>query len=42
MPLIAIPLLGNDALNTAYINDVGGLGFFAQQLLGLGNAGDVF
>ncbi len=42
MPLTAIPLLGNDALNTAYINDVGGPGFFAQQLLGLGNAGDVF
>lgn len=42
MPLTAIPLLGNDALNTAYINDVGGSGFFAQQLLGLGNAGDVF
>lgn len=36
MPLTAIPLLGNDALNTAYINDVGGPGFFAQQLLGLG------
>lgn len=35
MPLTAIPLLGNDALNTAYINDVGGPGFFAQQLLGL-------
>jgi D-sedoheptulose 7-phosphate isomerase len=42
MPLTAIPLLGNDALNTAYINDVGGPGFFAQQLLGLGNTGDVF
>lgn len=42
MPLTAIPLLGNDALNTAYINDVGGPGFFAQQLLGLGRKGDVF
>lgn len=42
MPLTAIPLLGNDALNTAYINDVGGPSFFAQQLLGLGNAGGVF
>ena len=42
MPLTAIPLLGSDALNTAYLNDVGGSGFFAQQLLGLGNAGDVF
>ena len=42
MPLTAIPLLGSDSLNTAYINDVGGSGFFAQQLLGLGNAGDIF
>lgn len=42
MPLTAIPLLGSDALSTAYLNDVGGSGFFAQQLLGLGNAGDVF
>lgn len=42
MPLTTIPLLGSDALNTAYLNDVGGSGFFAQQLLGLGNTGDVF
>lgn len=42
MPLTAIPLLGSDALNTAYLNDVGGSGFFAQQLLGMGNAGDIF
>lgn len=42
MPLTAIPLMGSEALSTAYLNDVGGSGFFAQQLLGLGNAGDVF
>lgn len=40
--LMAIPLVGRDALNTAYINDVDGLGIFAQQLYCLGRKGDVF
>ncbi|MCD8195585.1 MAG: SIS domain-containing protein [Lachnospiraceae bacterium] len=41
-PLMAIPLVAHEALTTAYINDVDGLGVFAQQLLGYGRAGDVF
>ena len=40
--LMAIPLVAHEALTTAYINDVDGLGVFAQQLLGFGKAGDVF
>ena len=40
--LIAIPLVAHEALTTAYINDVDGLGVFAQQLYGFGRAGDVF
>lgn len=40
--LMAIPLVAHEALTTAYINDVDGLGVFAQQLLGYGKAGDVF
>ena len=40
--LIAIPLVAHEALTTAYINDVDGLGVFAQQLFGYGRAGDVF
>lgn len=40
--LMAIPLVAHEALSTAYINDVDGLGVFAQQLLGFGRAGDVF
>lgn len=40
--LMAIPLVAHEALTTAYINDVDGLGIFAQQLLGFGRAGDVF
>ncbi len=40
--LMAIPLVAHEALTTAYINDVDGLGVFAQQLLGFGRAGDVF
>lgn len=40
--LPAIPLVAHEALTTAYINDVDGLGVFAQQLLGFGKAGDVF
>lgn len=41
-PLTAIPLVTHEALTTAYINDVDGLGIFAQQLLGYGKTGDVF
>lgn len=40
--LMAIPLVAHEALTTAYINDVNGLGVFAQQLLGFGRKGDVF
>lgn len=41
-PLTAIPLTAHEALSTAYINDVDGLGVFAQQLFGFGTKGDVF
>lgn len=41
-PLMAIPLVAHEALTTAYINDVDGLGVFAQQLFGYGRSGDVF
>lgn len=40
--LMAIPLVAHEALTTAYINDVDGLGVFAQQLYGYGRNGDVF
>lgn len=40
--LMAIPLVAHEALTTAYINDVDGLGVFAQQLYGFGRDGDVF
>ena len=40
--LMAIPLVAHEALSTAYINDVDGLGVFAQQLFGFGKQGDVF
>lgn len=40
--LMAIPLVAHEALSTAYINDVDGLGVFAQQLFGYGRKGDVF
>ena len=40
--LMAIPLVAHESLTTAYINDVGGLGVFAQQLFGFGRPGDVF
>lgn len=40
--LMAIPLVAHEALTTAYINDVDGLGVFAQQLYGYGREGDVF
>ena len=39
---MAIPLVAHEAMTTAYINDVDGLGVFAQQLLGFGREGDVF
>lgn len=40
--LMAIPLVAHEALTTAYVNDVDGMGIFAQQLLGFGREGDVF
>ncbi len=40
--LMVIPLVAHEALSTAYINDVDGLGVFAQQLYGFGRKGDVF
>lgn len=40
--LMAIPLVAHEALTTAYINDVDGLGVFAQQLYGFGRPEDVF
>lgn len=40
--LMAIPLVAHEALTTAYINDVDGVGVFAQQLYGFGRPGDVF
>ena len=39
--LMAIPLVAHEALTTAYINDVDGLGVFAQQLYGFGRPGDI-
>lgn len=41
-PLAAIPLVTHEALTTAYINDVDGVGIFAQQLYGYGKSEDVF
>lgn len=40
--LMSIPLVAHEAFSTAYINDVDGLGVFAQQLYGFGRMGDVF
>lgn len=40
--LMAIPLVAHEALTTAYINDVDGLGVFAQQLYGFARPGDTF
>jgi D-sedoheptulose 7-phosphate isomerase len=34
--------VAHEALTTAYINDVDGLGVFAQQLFGYGRKGDTF
>lgn len=41
-PLTALALDGHGPLATAYSNDVGSHGVFAQQLLGYGRCGDVF
>lgn len=41
-PLTVAPLVGYEAFSTAYINDVDADSLFAQQLLGHGQAGDVF
>ena len=40
--LMAIPLVAHEALSTAYINDVDGLGVFAQRIFGFGREGHVF
>ena len=40
--LPAIALVNHNALNTAYLNDVDGLLCYAQQVMGYGNAGDIF
>ena len=40
--LTAVPLVAHEALSTAYINDVDGLGVFAQQLFVFGRKGDAF
>ncbi len=40
--LMAIPLVAHEALTTAYLNDVGSLSVYAQQLYGYGRSGDVF
>lgn len=40
--LMAIPLVAHEALTMACINDVDGLGVFAQQLYGFGRPGDLF
>lgn len=40
--LMTIPLVANEALTTAYINDVDAGTVFAQKIFGLGRAGDIF
>lgn len=40
--LPAISLVAHESLSTAYINDVDGMGVFAQQLYGFGKKDDVF
>ncbi len=42
MGLPAISLVANEAAITAFINDVGSVDVYAQQLLGYGRPGDVF
>ena len=41
-PLRAIPLTSHVALMTAYMNDADAKGVYGQQMLGYGDAGDVF
>lgn len=38
---MTIPLVEHETLTIAYINDVDGLGMFAQRLFGFGRPGDV-
>lgn len=40
--LTAIPLVAHEALTTAFMNDVGSVDVYAQQLLGYGRPDDVF
>ena len=40
--LMAIPLVAHEALTTAFMNDVGSVDVYAQQLLGYARPGDVF
>lgn len=40
--LPAIALNNHSALNTAFLNDVNGYMFYAQQIMGYGSCGDVF
>lgn len=42
MPIRAVPLTSHIAITTAYMNDADATGVFAQQMLGFGDAGDVF
>ena len=42
MPLRAVPLTSHIAITTAYMNDADATGVFAQQMLGFGDAGDIF
>ena len=42
MPLRAVPLTSHISITTAYMNDADATGVFAQQMLGFGDAGDVF
>lgn len=42
MPIRAVPLTSHVAITTAYMNDADATGVFAQQMLGFGDAGDVF
>ena len=41
-PLPAVALTTHEALTTAFMNDVGGVDAYAQQLLGFARPGDVF
>lgn len=41
-PLTAVPLVAHEAMTTAFINDVGCEGVFAQQLFGFGRPGECY